>query len=102
MHVLSWNYLSGGPWTGAYGWRAKHCVSRRLEIRGWQFIPRWIRMPHSDAYSHALGGQAGHQSSAEETGTAEHHNRGHYLLRHAGLMLETPTFCAIISKHGIE
>lgn len=47
--------------------------------------PRWIRIPHSDAYSHALGGQAGHQSSAEETRTAEHHNRGHHLLRHAGL-----------------
>jgi hypothetical protein len=26
-----------------------------------------------------------HQSSTEETRTAEHHNRGHHLLRHAGL-----------------
>jgi NAD(P)-dependent dehydrogenase (short-subunit alcohol dehydrogenase family) len=42
-----------------------------------------IRMPHSDAYSHALGRQTVHQSPTEETRTAEHHNRGHHLLRHA-------------------
>jgi hypothetical protein len=48
-------------------------------------------MPHSDAYIHALGGQAVHQSPTEETRTAEHHNRGHHLLRHAALMLETST-----------
>jgi hypothetical protein len=63
-----------------------------------QLNPRWIRMPHSDAYSHALGGQAGHQASAEETRTAEHHNRGHHSLRHAGLMLEKSTLWAIILK----
>ena len=44
--------------------------------------PRRVRMPYSDAYSHALGGQAVHQSPTEETRTAEHHNRGHHLLRH--------------------
>jgi hypothetical protein len=50
-----------------------------------QLNPRRVWMPHSDAYSHPLGGQAVDQSPTEETRTAEYHNRGHHLLRHAGL-----------------
>ena len=73
-----------------------------VETHRSQLNPRRIWMPHSDAYSHALGGQVVHQSPTEETRTAEHHDRGHHLLRHAGLMLETSTLCAIISKHRIE
>src|SRR5262245_16600467 len=40
-------------------------------------------MPHSDAYSHSFGGQTVHQSPPEKPPTAEHHNHGHDLLRHA-------------------
>ena len=40
-------------------------------------------MPHRDTYSHPFGGQAVDESPTEETRTAEHHNRGHDLLRHA-------------------
>ena len=46
--------------------------------------PRRVWMPHSDAHSHPLGRQAMHESPTEEARTAEHHNRGHHLLRHAG------------------
>ena len=38
----------------------------RVETERSQLNPRRVRMPHSDAYSHAFGGQAPHQSPTEE------------------------------------
>ena len=66
-----------------------------VETHRSQLNPRPVRMPHSDAYSHPLGGQAVHQSSTEETRTAEHHNRGHHLLRHAGLSDASVTLASV-------
>jgi hypothetical protein len=36
-----------------------------------QLNPRMVRMPHSDAHSHSLGGEA---VPTEEAHSAEHHN----------------------------
>ena len=47
--------------------------------------PRRVWMPHGHAYNHSLGGEAVHDLPTEEARSAEHHNRGHDLLRHAGL-----------------
>ena len=55
-----------------------------VEIDRSQRYSRPIWMPHSDAHSHPLRGQAVHQSPTEEARSAEHHNHGHHLLRHAG------------------
>jgi hypothetical protein len=56
----------------------------RLLSTPWNLNPRRVRMPHSDAYGHALGGQALPHSPTEESATAEHRNCGHDLLAHAG------------------
>ena len=56
-----------------------------IETDRLQLSPRMVRMPHSDAHSHPLRGQAVHNSPTEEARSAEHHNHGHHLLRHAGL-----------------
>lgn len=55
-----------------------------VETNRSQFNSRRVWIPHRDAYTHTLGGQAVYQSAAEETRTAEYHNRGHHLLSHAG------------------
>jgi hypothetical protein len=46
-----------------------------------QIKSRLIWTPHGDAYCHALSREAVHQSPTEETPSAEHHNRAHYLLQ---------------------
>ena len=53
----------------------------RLETRRSQLNPGRVRMPHGDAYSHPLRGQAVYQSPTKETPTAKHDNRRHPLLR---------------------
>jgi hypothetical protein len=60
-----------------------------VETQRSQVNPRSVWMPHSDAHSHAFGDQAVHQSPTEEPPTAEHHNHGHDLLRHALRLLST-------------
>jgi hypothetical protein len=54
-----------------------------VETNRSQLNARRVWMPHGDAYSHAFGGQAVDESPTEEPRTAEHHDRGHDLLRHA-------------------
>jgi hypothetical protein len=46
-----------------------------------QLDPGRVCVPHSDTYSHTLGGQAVYQSPTQETPTAKHDNRRHPLLR---------------------
>jgi hypothetical protein len=60
-------------------------------IEGMQLSPRMVRMPHSDAHSHPLRGQAVHQSPTEEAPSTEHHNHGHHLLRQAGGSAHCPS-----------
>ena len=52
-----------------------------LETHRSQLNPGPVGMPHGDACSHPLGGQAVYQSPTKETPTAKHDNRRHHLLR---------------------
>jgi hypothetical protein len=48
-----------------------------VQSRCAQGAPRRIRMPHRDAHTRPLGGEALHEPSAEEPSAAEHGDRGH-------------------------